>query len=91
LVLEDFMRNVVTGGFAMLFGAGALLVGWLRGGSNDSRPGYATGQMIGMVFMLIVVAVGAFYLISGLHSIYQDYPRTKRKKRKRRVQRDDED
>lgn len=58
------MRNKIFGGIGVLWGGGILVSAFLRGGPEGSGA-YAAGQTGGLVFGLLMLGVGGYYLFKG--------------------------
>ena len=58
------MRNRIFGAIGVLWGGGMLLSAFLRGGAQGSGA-YAAGQTAALVFAVVLVAVGGYYLLKG--------------------------
>jgi hypothetical protein len=58
------MRNRILGAIGVLWGAGILVSALLRDGAQGSGA-YAAGQTTALVFAVLLVAVGGYYLLKG--------------------------
>ena len=59
------MRNRILGAIGVVWG-GLILLGRLAsGGPVDGTGAYGGGQMIGLVFAVLLLLVGLYYLIRG--------------------------
>ena len=58
------MRNKIFGGIGVLWG-GSVLVRTFLQGAPQGDSAYAAGQKGGIVFAVLLVAVGFYYLIKG--------------------------
>ena len=59
------MRDRALGAIGVLWG-GLMLLGRLAGGSpGDGAGAYGMGQVVGLVFAVLLVAVGLYYLVRG--------------------------
>src|SRR5688572_25962724 len=59
------MRNRILGAIGVIWG-GLILLGRLIGGSAGEGAGaYAAGQMTGLVFAVLLLVVGLYYLTRG--------------------------
>ena len=58
------MRNRIFGATGVLWGGGMLVSAFLRGGAQGSGA-YAAGQTAALVFAVVLVAVGGYYLLKG--------------------------
>jgi hypothetical protein len=56
------MRNRIFGAIGVVWGGLMLVSAFLRGGPQGSGA-YAAGQTAGLVFAVLLVLVGAYYLI----------------------------
>jgi len=56
------MRNKIFGAIGVLWGGAILVSAFLNGGPQGSGS-YAAGQTAGLVFALLLLAVGAHYLL----------------------------
>ena len=56
------MRNKIFGTIGVLWGGAMLVSAFVRGGPQGSGS-YAAGQTAGLVFALLLLAVGAYYLL----------------------------
>jgi len=72
----------------VLWGGGVLLASWLRGGPTG-QGAFGAGQVVGLIFGVLLLVAGAYYLIAGVQAV-QAAPPTKKKKRKRRPVDEDE-
>jgi hypothetical protein len=62
---EVYMRNRILGAVGVLWG-GLILLGRLGAGRPVSGTGaYAGGQAIGLVFAVLLLVVGLYYLVRG--------------------------
>jgi len=60
------MRNIVFGLIGMIWG-GAILVGkLLGGGSTEGSSSYEAGGVAALVFAVLLLIAGAYYLRKGL-------------------------
>jgi hypothetical protein len=58
------MRNRIFGAIGVLWGGGMLVSALVRGGAQGSGA-YAAGQTAALVFAVVLVAVGGYYLLKG--------------------------
>jgi hypothetical protein len=58
------MRNRILGAIGVIWGGLMLVSALLRGGPQGSGA-YAAGQTAGLVFAVLLVLVGSYYLIKG--------------------------
>lgn len=59
------MRNRVLGAIGVLWG-GAILLRRLTGGSvGEGAEAYGAGQAAGLVFAVLLLVVGLYYLVRG--------------------------
>lgn len=58
------MRNRIFGGIGVLWG-GAVVVSALAKGGAQGKGAYAAGQTGGIVFGVLLLVVGAYYLVKG--------------------------
>lgn len=59
------MRNRVLGAIGVLWG-GMILLGRLSGGgAGDGAGAYGAGQAVGLVFAVLLLVVGLYYMIWG--------------------------
>ena len=58
------MRNRIFGAIGVLWGGAMLVSAYLRGGPRGSGS-YAAGQTAALVFAVLLVLVGAYYLTKG--------------------------
>ena len=59
------MRNRVLGAIGALWG-GLILLGRLAGGgAGDGTGAYGAGQAVGLVFAVLLLVVGLYYLVRG--------------------------
>jgi len=58
------MRNRIFGGIGALWGGG-ILVSQLRNHVPGGSGAYAAGQMVALVFGILLLVVGLYYLIKG--------------------------
>jgi hypothetical protein len=59
------MRNRILGAIGVLWG-GAILLGRLASGSAVEGAGaYGAGQAVGLVFAVLLLVVGLYYLVRG--------------------------
>jgi hypothetical protein len=56
------MRNRIFGAIGVLWGGAILLSAFLRGGPQGSGS-YVAGQAAALVFALLLLVVGAYYLL----------------------------
>lgn len=59
------MRNRALGALGVLFGGAVLLLKLLSGRWVDATGAYAVGQAASIVFAVLLVAVGLYYLLKG--------------------------
>ena len=84
------MRNVIFGAIGVLFGGAVLVASFVRG-EGIASGSYGAGQMAGLVFAVLLLGVGAFYLIQGLRNLGREEPEERPRKRKRRPRDDDDE
>ncbi len=84
------MRNAIFGGIGVLWGLAILLYGFLGGGPS-SGGAYGAGQMVGMVFGVLLLGAGLFYLVRGIQELNQGKEEKRPRKRKRRRPEEEED
>ncbi len=60
------MRNRIFGGIGVVWGGLMLVSAFLRGGPRGSGA-YAAGQNAALVFAVVMVLVGGYYLVKGGH------------------------
>jgi hypothetical protein len=82
------MRKIILGAIGVVWGGGVLLASWLRGGPSG-QGAYGAGQVVGLIFGVLLLVAGAYALVTGLQD-RQATPPPKKKKRKRRPVEDDE-
>ena len=58
------MRNRIFGGIGVVWGGAMLVSALLRAGPEGSGA-YGAGQVAGLVFALLLVVVGGYYLLKG--------------------------
>lgn len=58
------MRNRIFGAIGVIWGGLMLLSAFLRGGAQGSGA-YAAGQIAALVFAVLLLLVGGYYLIKG--------------------------
>ncbi|HEU4342120.1 MAG TPA: hypothetical protein VFU31_11165 [Candidatus Binatia bacterium] len=58
------MRNRIFGGIGVVWGSAMLGSAFFRGGPESSGA-YAAGQTAALVFAVLLVAVGGYYLVKG--------------------------
>lgn len=58
------MRNRIFGFIGVLWGGAMLVSAFLRGGPQGSGA-YAAGQNGALIFAVVLVIVGAYYLLKG--------------------------
>jgi hypothetical protein len=58
------MRNRIFGGIGVVWGGGMLVSAFLRGGPEGSGA-YGAGQTAALVFAVLLVVVGGYYLLKG--------------------------
>jgi hypothetical protein len=58
------MRNRIFGGIGVVWGGLMLLSAFIRGGPQGSGS-YAAGQTAALVFAVLLVVVGGYYLTKG--------------------------
>jgi len=75
------MRNLIFGAIGTLWGGLILLGTFLRGGPSG-QGAYFTGQLLGLLFGVLLFGAGLYYLIDGIKKL-QAGPQKKRRKRKR--------
>ena len=56
------MRNKIFGGIGVLWG-GAIVVRWLMSGSESGNSAYQAGQNSAVIFGLLLLVIGAYYLL----------------------------
>jgi hypothetical protein len=61
---RSLMRNRIFGAIGVLWGAGILASGLLRGGPEGAGA-YGAGQMAGLVFGLLLLVAGGYSLLKG--------------------------
>jgi hypothetical protein len=59
------MRNRIFGGIGVIWGGLMLVSAFLRGGPRGSGA-YAAGQNAALVFAVLLVIVGGYYLLKGV-------------------------
>jgi len=64
------MRNRIFGLIGVLWGGGMLVSAFLRGGAQGSGA-YAAGQNGALIFAVILVIAGAYYLLKGSDKEHQ--------------------
>ena len=59
------MRNRVLGAIGVIWG-GLILLGRLAsGGADDGAGAYGAGRAVGLVFAVLLLVVGLYYLVRG--------------------------
>jgi hypothetical protein len=58
------MRNRIFGGIGVIWGTLILLNAFMRGGPQGSGA-YAAGQTGALVFAVLLVIIGGYYLLKG--------------------------
>lgn len=58
------MRNRIFGAIGVVWGGAMLVSAFLRSGPGGSGA-YGAGQGAGLVFAVLLVAVGGYYLLKG--------------------------
>jgi hypothetical protein len=85
------MRNIVFGAIGALWG-GAILLRFLLEGGPRGQGSYAAGEWVGVVFGLLLLSAGLFYLVTGLRANRAVKPKKLRaRQRPVHVDEDDED
>jgi hypothetical protein len=85
------MRNIVGGAIGLLWG-GAILIRFLLQGGPKGQGAYAAGEWIAVVFGLLLLSAGLYYLIQGLREKQATKPKKRRRKRRPvEIDEDDED
>jgi len=86
------MRNVIFGAIGVLWGGGILLAS-LLGGKPQGGGAFGAGQVVGLLFGVLLLGAGAVALINGIQTV-QSAPRKARprpKPRRRRVREYDDE
>jgi hypothetical protein len=77
-------RNLIMGGVGVLWGGAVLIYCAAQGGAKGSGA-YGAGQVVGMIFAVLMLLTGGFYLVLGIkEAIQTSVERPKRRKRRRR-------
>ena len=59
------MRNRIFGGIGVLWGGGVLVSKLISGHWISGSGAYASGQISGLAFAILLFGVGLYYLIKG--------------------------
>jgi len=62
---EKIVRNRIFGGIGVLWGGGLLVSKLISGQWVSDSGAYASGQIAGLVFAILLVGVGLYYLVKG--------------------------
>jgi hypothetical protein len=77
------MRNLVFGAIGVVWGLGILIFSLVRGGPQGEGA-YAAGQMVGLLFGVLLLGVGGYYLFDGIRTVRAESEKPKKRKRPRR-------
>jgi len=75
------MRNLLSGIVGIVFGTFMLLGSLLRGGLQGGGA-YLAGQVMGLVFGIVFLVAGVFYLVKGIKEVKRPPERELRRKRR---------
>jgi len=80
------MRNLISGVVGVLFGGAILLYGLSGQGRPRGAGAFAAGQMIGMVFGVLLLGGGVFYLVQAAREWsdrdWEQEPKRRKRRRK---------
>jgi hypothetical protein len=63
-------RNLTSGVVGILFG-GWILINWARNGGPQGQGAYLAGEVVGLIFGVLLFGGGWYYLIKGIRELSQ--------------------
>ena len=68
------MRNRIFGAIGVIWGGAILISRLLKGSMVEGSGAYAGGQLVSLIFAVLLFGVGLYYLIKGGGKPKQDGP-----------------